>query len=91
MRRTSKLTLSVPEDVIRRAKAYARLHQTTVSALVTRLFQSLKEDTKQFDRARRRREAALVTDSCVGLISVPEANKADLISQAIADKYRRRK
>ncbi len=91
MSHTTKLTLSVPEDAIGWAKAYAKRHQTTVSALVTRLFQSLEEGTKESERLRRRRVATPISDSCVGLISVPKTNKADLISKALADKYRRRK
>lgn len=42
-----KLTLSIDEDVIRRAKALARRWDTSVSALVERRLRGLSEDTAE--------------------------------------------
>ena len=39
-----KLTLSVDEDVIRKAKRYSRRHDTSISRLVTEFLSSLSDD-----------------------------------------------
>jgi len=41
---TKKLTLSVDEDVIRKAKRYSKRHDTSISRLVTEFLSSLSDE-----------------------------------------------
>lgn len=81
----NKLTLSIPPATLRRAKAYAKRHHTSVSALVTQLFDSIARDNADAEAPR-----GAVTASIIGLIELPRSSKADLLSSAITDKHLRR-
>lgn len=83
-----KLTLALPEQTIRRAKAYARRHRTSVSALVTRFFDSVQ---KAREPDQRISEGAVITESSVGMVHLPLKKKSQLIAEALADKYSSRK
>lgn len=56
---TRNITLSMPEEVIRRAKALAAERDTSVSALVGELLASLTGLTEDYDAAWEREEAAM--------------------------------
>ncbi len=47
----NKLTLSVPEETVRKAKSYARRHGTSVSALFTALIDSLPGEADEMQQA----------------------------------------
>lgn len=84
----TKLTLSVPENVVKLAKRYALQHKTSLSSIVSRLFRALLilpegPDKKDDEGA----EAAILTEACVGIISHTEKSKSDLISDALAERY----
>lgn len=48
---TKNLTLTLPADVVRRAKVAAALRDTSVSALVADYLRELAEDTEAYDQA----------------------------------------
>ena len=75
----AKLTLSVPEHSVQRAKRYARQNKTTVSALVDRFFSTLgKQDPAETP----------LTDSMVGMIQMPDGtDEKDIIAEALMEKY----
>lgn len=88
MSKTTKLTLSVPVGVVMLAKRYAMQHGTSLSSMVTRLFQALlvlPEGPK--NGGAERGKSAVLTESCIGVISLPKKDKRDLISEAIVAKY----
>ncbi len=87
MHHGAKLTLSVPEEAVKRAKAYARRHHTSVSALVTRLFQALESRLQSPSQAQHHPKAATLTERNLGLISLPLNKKADLISEALLHRH----
>jgi hypothetical protein len=77
--RMAKLTLSVPEASVTRAKRYARSHKTTVSSLVDRFFATLGKDDQT---------ATPLTDSMVGIAKMPETmDEKELVADAILAKY----
>lgn len=48
---TTKLTLSVPEHTVRKAKCYAKRHGTSVSALFAAAVEALPDDAGNLDAA----------------------------------------
>lgn len=84
MNRTTKLTLSIPLPIVKRARIYAKRQRTSISSLVARLFESLEGDKSDISQASK---AAVLTRSSVGIISLPVSLKADLLSDAINWKY----
>ena len=91
MNKLTKLTLSMPSQVLKEAKSYARIHKTSISSIVTKLFESFSQsDAKHKNEARTNRNV-LFTDSSLGLISLPQkTDKAQLISDAVSEKFRKR-
>ena len=89
MIKKKKLTLSLPDETIRRAKRYARHHRTSISAVVTQFFNAIKEEQKR-SMPVEDRKLAVVTESSRGLISLPPKKKADLITEALKQKYSRK-
>jgi hypothetical protein len=87
MNRTTKLTLSIPFPTVKRARIYAKRQRTSISSLVTRLFESLDRRTSEKDRTEK---GAILTQSSLGIISLPAASKADLLSDAINGKHSKR-
>jgi hypothetical protein len=53
------VTLSLPEDLVRRAKVYAAERETSMSALVTSLLRELVESGMPDDRAWEAEEAVM--------------------------------
>jgi len=88
--RAKKLTLLLPEDIIRVAKNYAKAHSTSISALVTKLFEGMHAN--QLDKAQNGPPSrASLTASSTGIIRLSKANKADLISEALGTKWKWKK
>ena len=48
---TTKLTLSVPEDTVKKAKRYAKRHDTSVSALFAAAVEALPDETENLENA----------------------------------------
>lgn len=48
---TTKLTLSVPADTVKKAKSYAKRHGTSVSALFAAAVEALPDETDEIRRA----------------------------------------
>jgi len=61
-----KLTLSLNEQVIERAKIYAKQHQTSLSKLIESYLSSLVEDETKNE------EITPLVESLSGVISLPE-------------------
>ncbi len=61
-----KLTLSLNEQVIERAKIYAKLHQTSLSKLIESYLSSLVEDKTNNE------EITPLVESLSGVINLPE-------------------
>jgi hypothetical protein len=55
------ITVSVPEDVYRRARIKAAELDTSVNALVREFLESLGTDKSDFERRRRRQDEVLET------------------------------
>ena len=90
MNKVSKLTLSVPKQVLRHAKNYARIHNTSISSIVTKLFESIYEEVSIRKSKAKSIGNALITDSSVGIISLPQkTSKTQLISNAVSEKFRK--
>ena len=51
IRMATKLTLSVPENTVKKAKSYAQRHGTSVSALFTAAVEALPDDTCKLETA----------------------------------------
>ena len=89
MSKSTKLTLSMPSEILRQAKQYARVHKTSISAIVARLFESLYEARKPPKGEPER--GTLFTKSSIGMISLPkQSQKWELIAEAVSEKYRKK-
>lgn len=80
-----KLTLALPEETIRKAKRYARRHRTSVSSLVARFFDCISQP--EGGEVGKGDERGVLTESCVGLVRLPPGEKAEMIGEALAQKY----
>ena len=90
MSKVTKLTLSMPRQVLKQAKSYARIHKTSISSIVTRLFESLNEPRGQKQNGVHG-ETTVLTKASLGIIPLsPKADKSDLISDALTEKHRKR-
>jgi hypothetical protein len=58
---TKNITLSIPEDLVRRARVFAAERDTSVSALVTELLAQLVGDDFDYDAAWAAEEALMET------------------------------
>ena len=87
MNQTYKLTLSIPEKVVRKAKAYAKRHATSVSSLVSAWFDALEPSSQPPSAEKREREMGVLTKSSLGVISLPNVKKEDLISEALIKRH----
>jgi hypothetical protein len=54
MKNTQKVTLSIPKDILRKAKILAVQKNTSLSGLLTQTLVELIEDREEFEEARRR-------------------------------------
>jgi len=60
-----KLTLSIDENVIRRAKRFSRRHDTSVSQLVTDFLSGLDDESSEFTPTVSRLRGLLSSDASV--------------------------
>lgn len=60
-----KLTLSIDETVIRRAKRFSKRHDTSVSQLVTEFLSSLEDDSSELTPTVSRLRGLLSSDVSV--------------------------
>jgi Family of unknown function (DUF6364) len=91
MSKVTKLTLSVPSQILKQAKQYAKVHKTSISSIVTRLFESIYEPKRQEKLEDSARRIAVFTESSTGIISLSSRiRKSDLISDALLGKHRKR-
>lgn len=88
MSKVTKLTLSMPVQILKQAKHYAQIHNTSISSIVTSLFKSFSEPQKQESKIGG---VASFTEASVGIISLSaKVEKPNLISEAISEKYRQK-
>jgi len=79
----SKLTLYADAQVVKRAKRWAAKRHTSLSAAVGRFLRALTAQPKVG-------ELPPITKKASGMVKIPDRPKADLISDALEDKYLRR-
>ena len=79
----SKLTLYADTKVIRRAKKWASERNTSLSAVVGRFLRAVTAPTDVADLPP-------ITKKASGMVKIPDRSKADLISDALEEKYLRR-
>ena len=77
----SKLTLYADTKVVQRAKRWAAKQNTSLSAIVGRFLRTVTAPVKVD-------ELPPITKRASGLAKIPDKPKADLISDALEDKYR---
>ena len=78
-----RITLSMSEDIVRRAKRLAKKRQTTVSALFSEWVASLDEDPMD------RRALGPLTKRARGIAKMPEgASTRELIEESLLRKYK---
>lgn len=82
--RTTKLTLSVDEDLVEEAKKFAKKEGTSLSSMVSRLLRAV------LARHRKQLPPGPLTGKATGLVKLP-AHKSDreLLEEALADKFER--
>lgn len=81
---STKLTLSMDESVIERAKQAARARNTSVSAMLAGLIRGLDA----VDHARRADFIGPLTRAATGLVELsPRGADADLLGDALWDRY----
>ena len=80
----TKLTLSVDDDIIRRAKEYARLHRLSLSDLVERYFESL---VRRSEEVRESGESTPLTDSLSGALKGLGFSTGDARVEYLTKKY----
>lgn len=64
--RTQNITLSLPQEILRKVKLIAVQKQTSVSSLLTRMLEDLVSREEGYARARERHLALLARDRDLG-------------------------
>ena len=78
----TKLTLSVDEAVVEKAKEIAAANGTSVSAMFSQFVQALATPR------RRRRKIGPLTRKVSGLVKLPpDKDYKELVTEALRDKY----
>ena len=81
--RKSKLTLTADASIIDAAKRLAAARNTSVSALFSRLIESMQAEQGAADA-----DLGLLTQRASGLVSLPEGRcDRDLLADALTEKY----
>lgn len=80
----TKLTLSADKDVVREAKRVAAAHNTSLSAMVDRFLRALIVE-------RERRPLPPITRSLAGIVKLEDRPLADLLGEALTEKYEKRR
>ena len=63
-----KLTLSLNQNIIKKAKAYAKLHNTSLSKMIEAYFDSLTKE----DKGESEIEISPLVESLCGVMELPE-------------------
>lgn len=79
----TKLTLRLKQDIIEKAKNYARLHSTSLSAIIENYLQKITDDNEENEKITP------LVKSLSGIVSLPNNfdPKADY-SEFLANKYK---
>ena len=81
--RKSKLTLTADASIIAAAKRLAAARNTSVSALFSRLIESM-----QAEQGAANADLGLLTQRASGLVTLPEGRSdRDLLADALTEKY----
>lgn len=81
--RKSKLTLTADASIIDAAKRLAAARNTSVSALFSRLIESM-----QAEQGAANADLGLLTQRASGLVSLPEGRSdRELLADALTEKY----
>ena len=81
--RKSKLTLTADASIIAAAKRLAAARNTSVSALFSRLIESM-----QAEQGTGNADLGLLTQRASGLVTLPEGRSdRDLLADALTEKY----
>ena len=81
--RKSKLTLTADASIIDAAKRLAAARNTSVSALFSRLIESM-----QAEQGATNADLGLLTQRASGLVSLPEGRSdRELLADALTEKY----
>ena len=80
---TRRLTLSVPEDVVKDAKRYAARHKTSVSAMFTRFVMAIAQSDTDHEMP-----LGPITLKATGIASLPrERTERELLEDALEDRF----
>lgn len=80
-----KLTLSIDEEVIDKAKEIAEKRGTSVSAIFTQFVKAISETPSP-----RNRRSAPLTRKAIGLVKLPKSKSdRELIEEAMIERYGR--
>lgn len=80
--RTAKLTLSVDKDLIRKAKRRAGAEGTSLSSMISRIFEAMLRTRDRKDRP------GPLTGKATGLVRLPAGRSdRDLLEDALSEKY----
>jgi len=80
----TKLTLSVDDEIIRRAKEYARQHRVSLSDLVERYFESL---VRRSEEVRESGDSTPLTDGLSGALKGMGFSTGDARVEYLSKKY----
>jgi len=82
---TTKLTLSIPQDIVNQAKIFSKASKVSLSAMVSRYFSNLPSPKKVKQKKVR---VSKNVKKLTGLVKV-NSNKSDeeLLWTALEDKY----
>lgn len=78
MDETQNVTLSIPKQVLRRAKILAVQKETSLSALLTNVLVDLVNDQEAYNQARERNLNTLQAGLNLGTMGMPPAKRDDL-------------
>lgn len=79
---TSKLTLAMDEDVVKRAKKYARQRNLSLSKLVEYFFAALASKTEE-----KTMPFSPITQELAGMVKAPNIKDKDVLADALIKKY----
>lgn len=84
----TKLTLTIEQSVIEKAKKYAKEKERSLSDLIENYLKALTTDSDQFELGKKDIELTPIVKSLIGSFSAPKNNdyKKDLADR-LSDKY----
>ena len=78
MNETQNVTLSIPKQVLRKAKILAVQKETSLSAMLTNVLVDLVNDQEAYNQARERNLKTLMAGLNLGTMGMPPAKRDDL-------------